>query len=82
MLEYSNTLTLSHQHIHILACLLILLIPPAVEECNLHIDEPPLWVGQQVDHHSVQDVYYTCSLDVSTIEVVRGKNMCLGLHMG
>lgn len=44
-----------------------LLLPPAVEEARLHVDEPSVWVLQQLIHHRVQDVLNAGVLDVVTI---------------
>lgn len=44
-----------------------LLLPPAVKECHLHIDESPVWIFQQLIHHGVQDVLHPRMLDVIAI---------------
>lgn len=44
-----------------------LLLPPAVKECHLHIDESPIWIFQQLIHHWVQDVLHPRVLDVVAI---------------
>lgn len=44
-----------------------LLLPPAVEKCRLHIDEPPVRILQQLIDHGVQDVLHARVLDVITI---------------
>lgn len=44
-----------------------LLLPPAVEEGRLNVDEPPVWILQQLVHHRVQDVLNTGMLDVVAI---------------
>ena len=44
-----------------------LLLPPAVEERRLHVDEPPVRILQQLIHHRVQDVLHPRMLDVITV---------------
>lgn len=59
--------TFIHQLFHRLPHAGALLFPPAVKECHLHVDEPAIWVFQQLIHHRVQDVLHPRMLDVIAI---------------
>ena len=52
------------------ACGLVLLLPPAVEEGRLHVDEATRRVFLELLYHRVQDVLNPCVLDVITVCVL------------